>query len=125
MNKNGYEYSEQEYLDNRKEIEHSTAAIEERMYSELDPEKIVRQINDKYGELKRSGKKNIKCYFDSDADDYLFFMFRWDEPETREEFENRMYIKKIHQQNAVDSMRMLIANNPDEAMNIVRELNLI
>lgn len=52
-------------------------------------------------------------------------MVSWKDWETEEDFEKRMFEKKWAKERAVNSLKQLITRNPQEAVEIIKELNLI
>ena len=52
-------------------------------------------------------------------------MVSWVDWETEEDFELRMYKKEWAKERAVNSLKQLITRNPQEAVEIIKELKLI
>ena len=65
-----------------------------------------------------------------DASEYdelgeCYLMVSWIDWETEEDFELRMYEKEWAKERAVNSLKQLITRNPQEAVEIIKELKLI
>ena len=80
-------------------------------------------------ETKLSDKENVDIwidpthYEDENYDSYL--MVSWLDWESEEDYEKRLWEKKWAKERAVESLRRLIENNKEEAVEIMNELNLV
>ena len=80
-------------------------------------------------ETKLSDKENVDIWIDpahyenEEYDSYL--MVSWLDWESEEDYEKRLWQKKWAKENAVKSLKRLIENNKEEALEIVKELKLV
>ena len=54
-----------------------------------------------------------------------YLMTSWTDWETEEDFKKRMFEKKWAKERAVNSLKQLITRNPQEAVEIIKELKII
>ena len=101
-------------MDNRK-----TCRIESRKENDGRRIMLKEEFND---------KEEVNLWIDdSSYDDYgeAYLMVSWKDWETEEDFEKRMFEKKWAKERAVNSLKQLIIRNPQEAVEIIKELKLI
>ena len=79
-------------------------------------------------EKEFEGKEDVNLWIDAsgyDEVDESYLMVSWKDWETEEEFELRMCQKEWAKERAVESLKRLIDANPQEAVEYIKELNLI
>ena len=73
-------------------------------------------------------KENVRVYTDVGQGEYdhdCYIMISWTDWETEDEYNHRMYEKKLIKDRAVESLKKLIELNPVDAVRIVKEFDLI
>lgn len=120
-------FTKEEYLENRRK----RRFFEEIYIFTNGVTCTIEQLKKRLEELetKLSDKENVEIwidppqYEDDDYDSYL--MVSWLDWETEEDYEKRLWEKKWAKERAVESLKRLIENNKEEALEIIKELNLV
>jgi hypothetical protein len=121
-------YTKEFYLENRKKTK-----FEKQIFYFGVREDYNHQIDDlitTLNECKEEFKDKEDVYLsidDSSYDDYgeFYLMVSWKDWETEEDFNIRMYNEKWAKERAVESLKRLIERNPQEAVEIIKELKLV
>ena len=120
-------YSKEDYLKNRKKKRYS----EKVLHFTVGVSYTIDQVKKSLQELEKNlaDKESVDVWIDpaqQDQDDYdSYLMVSWIDWETEEDFEKRMWDKKWAKERAVESLKHLIDRNPQEAVEYIKELNLI
>lgn len=121
------EFTKEEYLKNRKKIRFS----EEIFAFTPDVTCTIEQLKKRLEkfEIKLSDKENVYIWIDPsdyNNDDYdSYLMVSWLDWESEEDYKGRLWEKKWAKEHAVESLKRLIENNKEEALEIMKELNLV
>jgi hypothetical protein len=121
------EFTKEEYLKNRRKKRYH----EEIYVFTNGVTCTIEQLKKRLEELetKLSDKENVDIWIDpahyenEEYDSYL--MVSWLDWESEEDYEKRLWEKKWAKERAVESLRHLIENNKEEALEIMKELNLV
>ena len=87
---------------------------------------LIQKLSELEKEFK--DKEEVDLWVDASEYDELgecYLMVSWVDWETEEDFELRMYKKEWAKERAVNSLKQLITRNPQEAVEIIKELKLI
>ena len=87
---------------------------------------LIQKLSELEKEFK--DKEEVDLWVDASEYDELgecYLMVSWVDWETEEDFELRMYKKEWAKEKAVNSLKQLITRNPQEAVEIRKELKLI
>lgn len=119
-------FTKEFYLENRQKKRYNKQAFffgPDAVYKFSD---LIQKLSELEKEFK--DKEEVKLWIDASmSDDYdkAYLMVSWKDWETEEDFEKRMFEKKWAKERAVNSLKQLITRNPQEAVEIIKELKLI
>lgn len=119
-------FTKEFYLENRQKKHYHKQAFffgPDAAYKFSD---LIQKLSELEKEFK--DKEEVKLWIDASmSDDYdeAYLMVSWKDWETEEDFEKRMFEKKWAKERAVNSLKQLITRNPQEAVEIIKELKLI
>lgn len=119
-------YTKEFYLENRKKTKFEKQIFYFGMDENCQFDDLISTLNKCKEEFK--DKEEVKLWIDASmCDDYdeAYLMVSWKDWETEEDFEKRMFEKKWAKERAVNSLKQLITRNPQEAVEIIKELKLI
>lgn len=120
------EITEEYYLENRKKTRYNKEVLFFGPGALYDFDDIREALN--HFEKELEGKTEIDLWVDASGYEECgesYLMVSWVDWETKEDFEKRMWDKKWAKERAVNSLKQLIDRNPQEAVEYIKELNLI
>ena len=119
-------FTKEFYLENRQKKRYNKQAFffgPDAAYKFSD---LIQKLSELEKEFK--DKEEVDLWVDASEHDELgecYLMVSWVDWETEEDFELRMYKKEWAKERAVNSLKQLITRNPQEAVEIIKELKLI
>jgi hypothetical protein len=119
-------YTKEFYLENRKKTRYDKQVFFFGPDAAYQFKDLIQKLNELEKEFE--GKEEVKLWIDASGyEDFgeCYLMVGWRDWETEEEFEKRMWDKKWAKERAVESLKHLIDRNPQEAVEYIKELNLI
>lgn len=121
------EFTKKEYLKNRRKKRYHEKIYVFTNGVTCTIEQLKKRLEEL--EIKLSDKEDVDIWIDpadyknDDYDSYL--MASWLDWESEEDYEKRLWEKKWAKERAVESLKRLIENNKEEALEIMKELNLV
>ena len=119
-------YTKEFYLENRQKKRYIKQAFFFGAGAAYKFSDLIQKLTELEKEFK--DKEEVDLWIDASEYDELgesYLMVSWIDWETEEDFEKRMFEKKWAKERAVDSLKRLITTNPQEAVEIIKELKLI
>lgn len=119
-------FTKEFYLENRKKTNFRKQILFFGNDTEYQFDDLISRLTECKEEF--NDKEEVNLWIDdSSYDDYgeAYLMVSWKDWETEEDFEKRMFEKKWEKERAVNSLKQLITRNPQEAVEIIKELKLI
>ena len=119
-------FTKEFYLENRKKAKFEKQIFYFGIGENCQFNDLISTLNECKEEFK--DKEEVNLWIDaSEFDDYgeAYLMVSWKDWETEEDFEKRMFEKKWAKDRAVNSLKQLIDRNPQEAVEYLKEKNLI
>lgn len=119
-------FTKEFYLENRKKTKFQKQILFFGNNTKYQFDDLISKLTECKEEF--NDKEEVNLWIDgSSYDDYgeAYLMVSWIDWETEEDFELRMYEKEWAKERAVNSLKQLIIRNPQEAVEIIKELNLI
>ena len=126
MEENKFTFTEEEYLENRRKRRYS----KEIFFFGPGASYSFKEIKDKLETIEKEveGKEVIDIWVDASGyneEGEAYLMVSWNDWETKEDYESRLQNNKWAKECAIESMKRLISRNKEEAVEILKELNLI
>ena len=119
-------FTKEFYLENRKKTKFEKQIFYFGAGEDYHFDDLISTLNECKEEFK--DKEDVYLWIDASLyDDYgeSYLMVSWKDWETEEDFEKRMFEQKWAKERAVTSLKQLIIRNPQEAVEIIKELNLM
>lgn len=118
-------FTKEFYLENRKKTKFQKQILFFGNDTKYQFDDLIARLTECKEEFK--DKEEINLWIDGSLDDFgeAYLMVSWKDWETEEDFEKRMFEKKWAKERAVNSLKQLIDRNPQEAVEYLKEKNLI
>lgn len=119
-------FTKEFYLENRKKTKFQKQILFFRNNTKYQFDDLISRLTECKEEF--NDKEEVNLWIDGSLyDDYgeAYLMVSWKDWETEEDFEKRMFEKKWAKERAVNSLKQLITRNPQEAVEIIKELKFI
>ena len=119
-------FTKEFYLENRRKTRYTEDILFFGPGAGYGFEEMIKKLND--SQKRFEGKEELVLWFDAseyDETGEVYLMVSWVDWETEEKFEKRMMDNKRTNERAVESLKHLIDMNPQEAVEYIKELNLI
>jgi len=117
--------TKEEYLKERRITKRKKQIGVFAYFEEIDLDELMSSIEKIKSEItynsELNGGNKLKWSYD-DFDDEITLYLSWDDYETEEEVERRLFEKEYFKKRAVDSMKELIDKNKEEAIEYIKEL---
>ena len=119
-------FTKEFYLENRKKTRYTEDILLFGPEAVYGFEEMIKKLNELQKQFE--GKEELVLWLD--ASEYeesgeAYLMVSWVDWETEEKFEKRMWDNKWAKERAVESLKHLIDVNPQEAVDYIKEKNLI
>lgn len=119
-------YTKEFYLENRIKTNFQKQILFFGNSTEYQFDDLISRLTEWKEKFK--DKEEVKLWIDASLYDEFgesYLMVSWKDWETEEDFEKRMFEQKWAKERAVTSLKQLIIRNPQEAVEIIKELNLM
>lgn len=119
-------FTKEFYLENRKKTKFQKQILFFRSDTKYQFDDLISRLTECKEEF--NDKEEVNLWIDASSyDDYgeAYLMVSWKDWETEEDFEKGAFEKKWAKERAVNSLKQLITRNPQEAVEIIKELKLI